>query len=297
MNVVFGSSGTVGSAVLHELLGQGSPCRAVYHSREPRVPTETARVDLTTGEGLVECLKGATLVFLATGDLRDQVAAEVRVVEAARRAGVRRLVKLSVLHAESEAFFHARVHRAVEREIERAGLSFTHLRPTEFMQNFVYQYGASIRETGSFRLPCGDNLENPVDTRDIGAVAAACLCSDRFVGQALDLCGPYPFMNFTQEHFGKVASDNHADLVLKGGKTVGISSGRVYSYYYRQMISLCTIDVAEGELGNEVAVLWGAPGTRQKEIRAKVERFPFYDENRNETVDVNTIPRSGNASS
>jgi glycine cleavage system aminomethyltransferase T len=104
-------------------------------------------------------------------------------------------------------------------------------------------------------------------------------------------------MNFTQEHFGKVASDNPADLVLKGGKTVGISSGRVYSYYYRQMISLCTIDVAEGELGNEVAVLWGAPGTRQKEIHAKVERFPFYDENRNETVDVNTIPRSGNASS
>ena len=190
MNIVFGSSGTVGSAVLDELLRQGSPCRAVYHSRKPQVPTETARVDLATGEGLVECLKGATSVFLATGDMRDQVAAEVRVVEAARHAGVQRIVKLSVLDAESEAFFHAKVHRAVEREIERAGLPFTHLRPTEFMQNFVYQYGASIREAGTFRLPCGDNLESSVDARDIGAVAAACLCSDRFVGQALDLCGP-----------------------------------------------------------------------------------------------------------
>ena len=78
--------------------------------------------------------------------------------------------------------------------------------------------------------------------------------------------------------------------VLKGGKLVGISSGRAYSYYYRQMISLCSIDVAEGDMGNEVAVLWGEPGTRQKEIRATVSRFPYFNENRNEVFDVGQIP-------
>ncbi len=82
----------------------------------------------------------------------------------------------------------------------------------------------------------------------------------------------------------------HADQVLKNGKLVGISSGRAYSYYFRDMISLCSIDVEQSALGTEVIVLWGDPGTRQKEIRAVVSRFPYLNENRNEKVDVSTIP-------
>lgn len=101
----------------------------------------------------------------------------------------------------------------------------------------------------------------------------------------------YRFMNFTTDSVGASVSD----LVLKNGKTVGISSGRTYSYYYRQMLSLCSIDVAEGELGNKVVVMWGDPGARQKEIRATVERFPFYNEGRNEKVDVNAIPKLASA--
>jgi vanillate/3-O-methylgallate O-demethylase len=40
----------------------------------------------------------------------------------------------------------------------------------------------------------------------------------------------------------------------------------------------------------EVFVLWGEPGTRQLRIRAKVDRFPYFDENRNSTFDVDAIP-------
>jgi glycine cleavage system aminomethyltransferase T len=106
----------------------------------------------------------------------------------------------------------------------------------------------------------------------------------------------YAFMDFTQPRTGKRVGGVHfSDLVLKNGKTVGISSGRIYSYYYRQMISLCSIDAAAGELGEEVLVLWGDPGTRQKQIRATVERFPFYNENRNEKLDVSAIPKSESA--
>ncbi|WP_368292638.1 aminomethyl transferase family protein [Dehalobacter sp. TBBPA1] len=82
-----------------------------------------------------------------------------------------------------------------------------------------------------------------------------------------------------------------ADQVLKNGKLIGISSGRLYSYHFRQMLSLCTIDVEHSDIGNEVIVLWGDPGTKQKEIRATVSRFPYFNENRNENIDVNTIPR------
>ena len=56
------------------------------------------------------------------------------------------------------------------------------------------------------------------------------------------------------------------------------------------MISLCSIDVEYGASGTEVIVLWGDPGTRQKDIRATVSRFPYLNENRNQAVDVSKIP-------
>jgi len=81
-----------------------------------------------------------------------------------------------------------------------------------------------------------------------------------------------------------------ADQVLKDGNVVGVSSGRMYSYFYRQMLSLCSLDVEVAVQGTEVTVLWGDPGTRQKTIRATVSRFPYLNENRNERVDVSAIP-------
>jgi glycine cleavage system aminomethyltransferase T len=102
---------------------------------------------------------------------------------------------------------------------------------------------------------------------------------------------PYSNMDkpnhFTTEHG---VNTYHVDQVFKNGKLVGVSSGRAYSYYYREMLSLISIDVTHGDIGNEVIVLWGDPGTRQKEIRATVSRFPYLDENRNQVVDVSKIP-------
>jgi vanillate/3-O-methylgallate O-demethylase len=50
---------------------------------------------------------------------------------------------------------------------------------------------------------------------------------------------------------------DHADIVTKYGKPVGISSLAVYSYYYREMLSHSTIDVELAEIGTEVVLYWG----------------------------------------
>ncbi|GEA17029.1 hypothetical protein [Moorella sp. E306M] len=105
---------------------------------------------------------------------------------------------------------------------------------------------------------------------------------------------PYSFMEFRGEGwaFYNGGNEYHADAVLnKDGKVIGISSGRMFSPYYRKMISLCSIDVEYGEIGTEVTILWGEKGTKQKEIRATVARFPYVDKDRNEDVDTETIPR------
>jgi hypothetical protein len=57
------------------------------------------------------------------------------------------------------------------------------------------------------------------------------------------------------------------------------------------MISLGFIERDAATLGTEVKALWGDPGSRQKEIHATVARFPYLQVERNDKVDVETIPR------
>ena len=74
---------------------------------------------------------------------------------------------------------------------------------------------------------------------------------------------------------------------MKGDKLVGLTTSRGYSYYYRQMLSLCTIDVEHSELGTEVTVIWGNPDEPQKEIRTTVARAPYKEDKRK--IDVTNL--------
>jgi vanillate/3-O-methylgallate O-demethylase len=76
----------------------------------------------------------------------------------------------------------------------------------------------------------------------------------------------------------------HADHILKDGKRVGVSSGTIYSYYFREVISMACIDIDQADIGNEVIVQWGDHGKRMKDVRATVARYPYLAEGRNDQV-------------
>jgi glycine cleavage system aminomethyltransferase T len=78
----------------------------------------------------------------------------------------------------------------------------------------------------------------------------------------------------------------HSDHVLKDGRPIGIASGVVYSYYFRKVLSCCTIDIDQAAIGNEVVVQWGDHSRRIKEVRARVARYPYLTENRNQVVET-----------
>lgn len=81
------------------------------------------------------------------------------------------------------------------------------------------------------------------------------------------------------------------DYVLADGKKIGIATGKTYSFFERRMISLTSIDQRYAKEGTDVIVLWGSPQYPQKKIRAKVAKFPYFNEEyRNETYDVEKIP-------
>ena len=77
------------------------------------------------------------------------------------------------------------------------------------------------------------------------------------------------------------------DKVLKGGKTVGISTYTGYTYNERAIVSLAMMDVEHSELGSEVTVVWGEEGRGsskptverhvQAEIRATIGPVPISE--------------------
>jgi vanillate/3-O-methylgallate O-demethylase len=79
----------------------------------------------------------------------------------------------------------------------------------------------------------------------------------------------------------------YADKVMGRDAPVGVATSRGYSYYFRQMLSLCVIDADWSDPGTEVKVIWGEPGEPQKEIRAVVAQAPYKKDNRR--IDVRSL--------
>lgn len=88
---------------------------------------------------------------------------------------------------------------------------------------------------------------------------------------------PFDFMDIPRDQRGYMYADKVLD---KLGNACGISTSRGYSYFFREMLSLCVIDVDQAMLGTEVTLIWGNPGTPQKEIRATVAPAPYKPDNR-----------------
>jgi len=99
-----------------------------------------------------------------------------------------------------------------------------------------------------------------------------------------------PYKTFDLPYSPNVWPQAHADHVVKDGRRIGISSGTIYSYYFREVLSMGCIDVDASPIGTEVVVQWGDYGGRIKDVRATVERFPYLTVGRNSDVDVTAIP-------
>ena len=98
-----------------------------------------------------------------------------------------------------------------------------------------------------------------------------------------------PYKTFDLPYAPNVWPQAHADHIVKDGRRIGISSGTIYSYFFREVLSMGCIDVGASRIGTEVIVQWGDYGGRIKDMRATVERFPYLAAGRNSDLEVATI--------
>lgn len=194
MIVVTGGTGTVGSRLAGLLVERGERVRVFCRNAEKARARFGQRVDVAQGDlgdrdSIKIALGGADRVFLLTASAAEpgtQREHERNVIAASRQAGVRRVVKLSVLGADEQApMRYARWHREAEKELEASGVGYTILRPAAFMQGLL-----ESASDGSIYTCAEDGRVSMVDARDIAAVAAAALTEDGHEGKTYTLTGP-----------------------------------------------------------------------------------------------------------
>lgn len=185
MILVIGGTGQVGSEVARQLRDAGEEVRTLSRSDVADV-----QADLADPASLDAALAGADRVFMATSAGPDQVQTETNAIEAAKRAGVERLVKLSVLGAEAGAPIRfGDNHGRIEDALKGSGLAFTVLRPSGFMQNTL-QWAGPIKSQGTVYAPEADAKVAWIDVTDIAAVAVVALTQDGHAGETYALTGP-----------------------------------------------------------------------------------------------------------
>ena len=198
--LVTGATGNIGSEVVKELLSDApdvSIKAAVHSSQNVKKVKSDARVkviqiDYNEPETLREALNGVDKLFLLTPDVPNAADLASNVIIEAKKAGIKQIVKQSVMGAALEADVGTmRLHRQVEKFIERSGIPFTFLRPNEFMQNFVNFHSPSIKGNNAFYVPLEDAKVSLVDVRDIAAVAVKSLIDeDKHKNKTYLITGP-----------------------------------------------------------------------------------------------------------
>lgn len=181
MIVVTGATGTIGSELVRLLSERGQPVRAVSRRAEVQPPlpdVEWVQADLADRPRLPAIFDGAAKLFLLTGNGEEMVRLQKNALEAARRAGVAHVVKLSALGATDHSKSVIGLwHYNVERVLRDSGLAWTILRPHHFMQN-VLDTTVFDRSAGTVYAASGEGRIPFIDARDIAAAAAAVLAGD-----------------------------------------------------------------------------------------------------------------------
>jgi len=194
--LVTGATGTIGSALIQELAERNVPFRVLVRSSSraqslPRLPRmEVVIGDFDDAESIRRALEGMERAFLVTNSTERAETQQRSFVDAAQRAGVRHIVKLSQWAADPHSPVRfLRYHAAVEQHIRESGIAYTFLRPNLFMQGFL-SFRDTIATQGRFFAPIGNARVSAVDIRDIAMVAATALVDNGHQGKIYGLTGP-----------------------------------------------------------------------------------------------------------
>jgi uncharacterized protein YbjT (DUF2867 family) len=191
-----GATGNTGRVVAERLRERGHSFVALVRSAARRDELASKGFDTVMGDfddpdGLVAALAGIERAYLVCTPDERLIPREVAFIRAAKRAGVRRIVKCSAFGADLLGpSQNLRAHAAIEGELIRSGLEYTIIRPHGFMQTFTLLNWPMIEKAGAMSLPAGDGGMPLIDVRDVAEVVVRALTEPGHDRKTHDLTGP-----------------------------------------------------------------------------------------------------------
>ena len=201
MILVTGATGNNGGEIIAALAAKGrSDIRALVRSPEKeaakvaafeKLGVDVAQGDLAKPETLGPAFEGVERVLLLSPVNPNTVELQGNGVAAAKAAGVRHIVKFSMIGAAKDSPVPlGQWHAEAEALVEASGLAWTHIRPNDLMRYNTQLLMPTVLTDGVIYDSLGDAKISMVAERDVAEVAAEVLTKKGHEGQRYVLTGP-----------------------------------------------------------------------------------------------------------
>lgn len=206
---ILGGSGFVGRHIAALLASRGVTVRVPTRRRERAKPLILLpTVDVTEADAhdpaeLERLVSGCDAVIHLVGILHEQRSGDFvrvhtelphKVMEACRRAGVKRYLHMSALHADSRGpSKYLRSKGEAEQRVKASGLAWTIFRPSVIFgrdDSFLNLFARLVKLMPVVVLASPGARFQPVYVEDVARAFVASLEDARTIGRSYDLCGP-----------------------------------------------------------------------------------------------------------
>lgn len=195
MILLTGATGKTGSATAKALNEKGITFRALIRNEEKRGDIESLGGEVVIGsienkEAVDQSMVDVETALILLPNSENQLSLEKQLVDSAKQAGAKRIVKMSSIEATPDATSPIpKLHLESEEYIKQSGLSWTMIKPNFYMQNLLASAG-TIKDQGKIFLPMGEGKTGMIDTTDVGKVLAKVLSEDGHESMNHEITGP-----------------------------------------------------------------------------------------------------------
>ncbi len=190
---ITGATGHLGRLVISRLKHQLPASEIVALARSPEkagdLGVEVREADYDRSETLGAALAGVdTLLLISANEIGKREAQHRAVIEAAKSAGVRRIVYTSLLHADRSPLSLAAEHLATENMVTASGIPFTILRNGWYTENYTGSIPGALAG-GAFIGSAGEGRVSAATRDDFADAAVAVLTGGGHEGKTYELAG------------------------------------------------------------------------------------------------------------
>ncbi|MGB0632152.1 MAG: NAD(P)H-binding protein [Alphaproteobacteria bacterium] len=193
MIAVIGGTGTTGRHVVEGLRERGGDIRCIVRD-ETRARSvlgdglQYATGDLADASSIEAACAGCDTLFLVSPHSPVLGQQQSDAIDAAIRAGVKRIVKLAGMMTNPAMAIPAQ-HKIAEEHLQNSDVTWTIVRPNFFMQNLL-NTAPTVASAGKMMMPFpGDIPIGMIDVRDSAEICVEALTGDGYGNQLLEVTG------------------------------------------------------------------------------------------------------------